>query len=175
MMLNTKTLALALAVALIGTPGARATAPPKWMSDLGFMKGSWVQDGLGRSTLTVASGTSPASLIIRHRTTNAGAVGGQLVDATSELHIYERDGRLQADEQADDTPRPPIHSHFTNVSIVPNKSVILTMSTNVTAGAGVELSYWACEWDPKKLCLSSAIKRANLLPHLYGMAVLSKH
>ena len=141
MMFNTKTLALALAVALIGTSGARATAPPKWMSDLGFMKGSWVQDGLSMSTLTVASGTSPASLIIKHRTTNAGAVGGQLVDATSELHIYERDGRLQADEQADDTPRPPIQSHFETVLIVPNKSVILTMTTNMTAGTGVELSY----------------------------------
>jgi hypothetical protein len=169
---NTKTLALALAVALIGTPGARATAPPKWMSDLDFMKGSWVQDGLGRSTLSVTSGKSPASLIIKHRTTNAGAVGGQLVDATSELHIYERDGRLQADEQADDTLRPPIQSHFATVSIVPNKSVMLTMTTNMTAG--VEFSYWACEWDPKKLCLSYAIKKANLLPLTYVTAVLSK-
>jgi len=174
MMFNTKTLALALAVALIGTPGARATAPPKWMSDLDFMKGSWVQDGLGRSTLTVASGKSPASLIIKHRTTNAGAVGGQLVDATSELHIYERDGRLQADEQADDTPRPAIQSHFATVSIVPNKSVMLTMTTNMTAGAGVEFSYWACERAPKKLCLSYAVKRANLLPLTYVTAVLSK-
>ncbi len=171
MMFNTKTLALALAVALTGTSGASATAPPKWMSDLGFMKGGWVQDGLGRSTLTVASGTSPASLIIKHRTTNAGVVGGQLVDATSELHIYERDGRLQAD----DTPRPPIQLHFTTVSIIPNKSVVLTMTTNMTAGAGVELSHWACEWDPKKLCLSYAVKRANLLPITYGTAVLSKH
>jgi len=179
MMFNTKTLALALAVALIGTPGARATAPPKWMSDLGFMKGSWVQDGLGRSTLTVASGTTLTSLIIKHRTTNAGAVGGQLVDATSELHIYERDGRLQADEQADeqadDKPRRPIQSHFTTVSIVSNKSVILTMTTNMTARAGVELSYWACEWDPKKLCLSYAIKRANLLPLTLLTAVFTKH
>ena len=175
MMFNTKTLALALAVALIATPGARATAPPTWMSDLSFMKGSWVQDGLGMSTFTVASGISPASLIIKHRTTNAGAVGGQLVDATSELHIYERDGRLQADEQADDTPRPPIQSHFETVSIVPNKSVILTMTTNMTAGTVVELSYWACEWDPKKLCLSYAIKRANLLPLTLMTAVLTKH
>ena len=145
------------------------------MSDLGFMKGSWVQDGLSMSTLTVASGTRPASLIIKHRTTNAGAVGGQLVDATSELHIYERDGRLQADKQANDTPRPPIQSHFETVLIVPNKSVILTMTTNMTAGTGVELSYWACEWDLKKLCLSYAIKRANLLPLTYVTAVLSKH
>ena len=175
MMFNTKTLALALAVALIDAPGARATASPKWLSDLGFMKGSWVQDGMGRSTLTVASRTSPASLIIKHRTTNAGAVGGQLVDATSELHIYERDGRLQADEQADDTRRLPVQSHFTTVSIVSNKSVILTMTTNTTAGAGVELSYWACEWHPEKLCLSYAIKRANLLPLTLMTAVLTKH
>ncbi len=175
MIFNTKTLALALGVALIGTPGARATAPPKWMSDLDFMKGSWVQDGLGRSTLTVTSGKSPASLIIKHRTTNAGAVGGQLVDVTSELHIYERDGRLQADEQADDTPRPPIQLHFATVSIVPNKSVMLTITTNMTAGAGVTFSYWACAWDPKKLCLSYAIKRANLMPITLMTAVLTKH
>jgi hypothetical protein len=175
MMVNTKTLALALAVALIGPSSARAITPPKWMSDLDFMKGSWVQDGSGRSTLTVASVTTPTSLIIKHRTTNAGAVGGRLVDATSELHIYQRDGRLQADEQADDTPRPLIQSHFTTVSIVPHKSVMLTMTTNMTVGDGVELSYWVCEWDPKKLCLSYAIKRANLMPITLMTAVLMKH
>ena len=175
MMFKTNTLALALAVALIATPAARATAPPKWLSGLGFMKGSWVQDGVGGRTLTVASEKSPASLIIKYRATKAGAVGGQRVDATSELHIYERDGRLQADERADDTPRPPTQSHFDTVSIVPDKSVMLTMTTNMTAGAGLEFSCWACAWDPKKLCLSYAIKRANLLPLTYVTAVLSKH
>ena len=170
-----KSFTLALAVILLGAPFACATAPPKWMSDLDFMKGIWVQDGLSGSTLTVASGTGPASLTIKHRTTNAGAVGGQLVDATSELRIYERDGRLQADGQADDRPRPPIRLHFTTVSIVPNKSIILTMPTNMTAGTGVELSYWACEWNPTKLCFSSAIKRASLLPLTLMTAVLTRH
>ena len=173
-MFNARTFALAFAVALIGIPVARATASPQWMSDLDFLKGSWVQDGFGRSTLTVASRTSPASLTIKHRTKNAGAIEGQLVGATSELHIYERDGRLQADEQADDMPRPPIQLHFATVSIVPNKSVVLIMTTNMTAESRVELSYWACEWDAKKLCTSYAVKRANLKPLTLTTAVLTR-